>query len=364
MATQTYVKSGSGYTAGVTFDGDDADQVGSDYQVYVSVQHEWGYPIFDRARLTARVEAGSDTISVDDETLFVGGDSVVFLDGTQEAVTVDSVDTGSITFTTALVRGHNAGTNLSLERLADRNSANNYQYELTADDLESSGIHKIKWRIVRSGENTFINQSLTVFRQYIDEGTFFDTYPELETDFGDLFDQMERTIRLTINTVCGQNFEYYPSKLLTVDGTGRNTLPLPMRIESLLGVTLQPTEDITGLVKIQNSSKRYLQLVSVDNTVPSSGIPTSSNPNWGDRSSFDILGNWGWQNIPQEVTDAAGILIADRMNEDSKYTRHGMIEVYMDTHRQRYDSIILGTIGNIEAETLLMDYMLFIIGEI
>jgi len=364
MATQTYVKSGSGYTASVVFSGADADNISGDYQVYVSAQHEWGYPLFDRSKLVSNVIVGDTILAVDDETGFSAGDKIIFQDGTEDCKTVDSVSAGSIVLTTALTRAHNAGTNIGAQRLATRTAANNYEYTLTASDLSSSGVHKIKWNIIQSGVSTFVNQNITVYRQYIDEGQFFDTYSSLETDFGDLFDVHERIIREVINTVCGQTFEYYPTKTISVEGTDSNKLHMPLRVEHLLEVMLGTEEDISSLVQIQNASRHYLQLLPYDGTISNGPPRVSKKPTFSEDAIFNVKADWGWEVIPDEITQAAGILIADRMNDDTAYTRHGIVETYMDTHRIRYDATILGTTGNIEADMLLMDYTLFVIGEI
>ena len=48
------------------------------------------------------------------------------------------------------------------------------------------------------------------------------------------------------------------------------------------------------------------------------------------------------------------------MNDDSEYRRHGISNVSMDTVSYSMNPNFYESTGNIEADVLLMDYMLFI----
>jgi hypothetical protein len=64
--------------------------------------------------------------------------------------------------------------------------------------------------------------------------------------------------------------------------------------------------------------------------------------------------------VPENVKQAADILIADMMNNDSEYRNHGLTRVEMDAVTVYMKDNFYDTTGNIEADVLLMDYMLFV----
>lgn len=351
MAIQSYVKRQNEYEVTLEISGADADLIGGDYQVYVSLIHEWGTPVFNHSRLSSDVGSGDTTLQVYDPDQFSVGDRIIFLDGRIESVEISDI-TDSVLTVDALSNAHYSGVFIMIENLATRDSANNYSYAFTGQDLESSGQHKVKWHYIQSGVSTFSDSYLQVYQPYIDSGTFFDLYPELEIDFDDYFDSMERVVRGIIETTCGQTFDYFPSKSLVFDGNGKNALNTGIKINEIIDAYIaEDHSDISDLIHKDNSSEFYLRMYNKNST-------------WNPNLQYEIVANWGWGQVPNNVSMAAAILIADQFNEDSKYPKHGVVEVYMDTHRMRFDSIILGTTGNLDADILLMDYTLFPIGDI
>jgi hypothetical protein len=75
---------------------------------------------------------------------------------------------------------------------------------------------------------------------------------------------------------------------------------------------------------------------------------------------YKVEGDFGWRYIPDNVKQAAILLIADMMNDDSEYRRHGITNVSMDTTSFTLSDNFYESTGNIEADVLLMDYMMFV----
>jgi hypothetical protein len=85
-------------------------------------------------------------------------------------------------------------------------------------------------------------------------------------------------------------------------------------------------------------------------------------PKFMDDIFYIIRGNWGWDSIPSNVTEASALLIADLMSDDANYARRGISRLKMDQYEIQYtDSAAVGT-GNIEADVLLMDYTIYTMG--
>ena len=76
--------------------------------------------------------------------------------------------------------------------------------------------------------------------------------------------------------------------------------------------------------------------------------------------SYKIEGSFGWQFVPNNIEQAADLLLEDMMNDDSEFRRHGIHRVDMDTIQYQVNDKFLETTGNIDADILLMDYTLFV----
>lgn len=79
-----------------------------------------------------------------------------------------------------------------------------------------------------------------------------------------------------------------------------------------------------------------------------------------ENSDYKIEGDFGWRYVPNNVTQAADLLITDMLNDDSEYRRHGITSVDMDNIRFSINSNFYESTGNIEADVLLTDYTLFV----
>lgn len=340
------VQAGTSHVAELKIDGDDADVVDGQYQVYLSVVHEWGTPVGTHSSVTAPVAAGDVSVLTVGDMGLVSGDKLLFLDGNAESVNVVS-NVGGLVNISPTSKRHMKNVKVVKETLATRDSANRYSVHLSPQVLSSSGVHRLRWRYVKSGETYFDEKTIRVVQQYVDKETFFEWYPEL-LEHSEQFEQAEDVVKNIINTFCGQSFEFYNDKALTYSGDGHNKIYLSIRLEDIAAVTLKPSYDITDQVEIDPTSKYYLKAVG--------------NSKFGRDATIEIRGNWGWRFVPSNISQASGILIADMFNEDSAYIKHGVIDAYMDTHRIRFDSTIMGTTGNLDADVLLMDYTLFVLG--
>jgi hypothetical protein len=76
--------------------------------------------------------------------------------------------------------------------------------------------------------------------------------------------------------------------------------------------------------------------------------------------SYKIEGSFGWQFVPNNIEQAADLLLEDMTNDDSEFRRHGIHRVDMDTIEYYTNTTFFETTGNIDADILLMDYTLFI----
>jgi len=75
---------------------------------------------------------------------------------------------------------------------------------------------------------------------------------------------------------------------------------------------------------------------------------------------YKIEGDFGWRYVPNNIEQAADILIEDLMSGDSEFRRHAVTKVEMDVTRYDFRESFYETTGNIDADVLLMDYTLFV----
>lgn len=239
--------------------------------------------------------------------------------------------------------------------------------------LNSAGKYKADFTYTVSGTSYTQSQYINVYTPYLDIDTFFTDHPDLETDYYEKFDKMEKRVRNIINTFCGQSFDYYPNKYIEISGSGKNTLHLPYPINTLTKVTVNTGDEdqtvihdstdatINNIEKTKEphnfNSSYYIQfrrsfLDSVQTLIVAS--------RFDEGDDYKIEGDFGWRYVPDNVVQAADLLLEDMMNGDSDYRRHGMKTVDMDILKYDTKDSFYESTGNIDADVLLMDYTLFV----
>ena len=241
--------------------------------------------------------------------------------------------------------------------------------------LNSSGRHRADFTYTIGGTSYTQSQYINVYTPYIDSDTFFEDHSELETDLSDKFDKMETKVRNIINTFCGQQFDYYPNKYIELQGSSKKTIHLPIPIVNLRKVTVNVGDSDEAVVhdyldsslnniektkEIHNfNSSYYLQYKKsfIDSVQTAISISRFNN-----NDDYKIEGDFGWQFVPNNIEQAADLLLEDMMSDDSEYRRHGIYRVDMDTieYETKKDVTFYESTGNIDADVLLMDYTLFV----
>lgn len=239
--------------------------------------------------------------------------------------------------------------------------------------LNAAGRYRADFTYTVSGTSYTQSQYFNVYTPYIDIDTFFEDHPDLEEDNYEKFEKMEKKVRNIINTFCGQSFEYYPNKYLEVMGTGKNSLHLPNPITTLRKVTADPgTNDETVLHDYEDATMNHIEKIKEPHSFGSSyylqfrkSVLDSVNVlllvNRFDRQSvYRVEGDFGWRFVPNNIEQAADLLLEDMMNDDSIYRRHGIHTADMDVLRIQTGQNFYESTGNIDADILLMDYTLFV----
>ena len=239
--------------------------------------------------------------------------------------------------------------------------------------LNSAGKHRADFTYTISGTSYTQSQYINVYTPYYNADTFFDDHPELEDDYYDKFDFLEKKVRNIINTFCGQSFDYYPDKYFILNGNGKRTLHLPIPITSLSKVTLNiGDDDETVLHDVTDATLNNIEKMREPTNFNASYWVQWKNSwldsiqtllvstKFNENDDYKIEGDFGWEYVPNNIEQAAELLLVDMMTDDSEYRRHGIHSVDMDTLRYTTKSTFYETTGNIDADILLMDYTLFV----
>lgn len=240
--------------------------------------------------------------------------------------------------------------------------------------LNSAGKHRADFTYTISGTSYTQSQYINVYTPYYDADTFFDDHPEYEDEWYDKFDTLEKRARSVINTFCGQSFDFYPDKYFILNGNGQKTLHLPIPIITLNKVTMNIGDtDETVLFDIDDATLNNIEKSrepfrfnstywiqwkdSWLDSVQTILVSTKFNRN----DDYKVEGDFGWQFVPENIKQASELLILDLVDTDSDYVRRGISSIDMDILKvQFHDSILESTTGNLEVDTLLMDYTLFV----
>jgi hypothetical protein len=239
--------------------------------------------------------------------------------------------------------------------------------------LNSSGTHRAEFTYTVGSTEYTQSQYINVYVPYTISDDFFDEYPELIDTHEDVFEKYELRARNIINTYCGQTFDYYPNKSFTIDGNNHNRLHLPYPITTLRKVTINDGDTDAEVIH-DSSDENLLNMEKVrqpgnfESTYylryRANIIQTNSSRIYGKKfrtdSDYKIEGDFGWRFVPSNIKQAANLLIADLMNDDSEYRRHGISSISMDTTSFNMSPNFYESTGNIEADVLLMDYMMFV----
>lgn len=240
--------------------------------------------------------------------------------------------------------------------------------------LNSGGKYRADFTYTISGTQYTQSQIISVYTPYILYDEFFEEHPELEESFGQNFDKYERQVRNIINTFIGQTFDPYYNKTILVEGRNSKTLHFPLPIFNLTKVikdvgldeetVIHDSTDaqLNNLEKVKNQPFNFNSSYNIKwraSVLDSLNAFLFTNV-FSATTTYSVRADYGWQYVPENAKQAASLLIADMLNDDSMYRRHGFYAVDLDIVKLQSKQSFYESTGNIDADTLLMDYTLFV----
>jgi hypothetical protein len=224
---------------------------------------------------------------------------------------------------------------------------------------DSMGVHKVQWLFGASVVSTVF---YSVFMPLIDSNQFLEENPELEA-FEDFIPKFERQVRHIIQNYTGRKFGPYYSKSMSIQGDGGDTLYLPVPVNSLSSVENNYGDNITELVEVCPNDHHLLQRSARFRGVQY--YETKRDVFWNqyelfnERYNFIITGDWGYDYVPTEVSEAATLLIKGSLSDDdiSEMRASGVFQMQLGDFMLKLNADQWGTTGNALADNLLASYV-------
>lgn len=233
----------------------------------------------------------------------------------------------------------------------------------------SIGVHKLEWF---NNTTKLKTEHYDAVLSFTSASEFFGEYPELESE-EDRFTAKERIIRRVIESYTQQKFGPLLNKTLTLEGQGSDELALPNRLLKLISVEDNIGTIFTDIVERSPNSEYFIQRKSDyiggrftrasywDEDIKREVTRDIYNL-FSARYNYIVTGNWGWDYVPIDVSDAAKILIADELNAANELRKQGFTEGQLGDFSYRLAAEYTSTTGNTQADLLLAPYVVVNIG--
>jgi len=234
-------------------------------------------------------------------------------------------------------------------------------------DFNSVGVYKVQWYAedeLWDGTQELVGRPIfyNSYMPLIDTSQFLTENPSLE-DYEDLIPQIERKVRHVIQNYTGHKFGPYYTKYLDIQGDGGDSLFLPVPLLVLRTIENNYGDDITELVEISPNNNCILQRQARFRGSHFYEIKRDVFWNqyemFNERYNFTIFGDWGFEYVPQEVTEAAQILAVDALATDdiADMKSKGIFQLQLGDFQIRLNADQWGTTGNATADNLLAAYV-------
>lgn len=238
-------------------------------------------------------------------------------------------------------------------------SGTTYQYSLNPDTLGSFGTYSLKWQATISDSAFYDFTEFKIEDSYVALADFVAEYPEFDLpEYTARYASIEKMARRIVDTYTGQNFQFIKNKIKKYEGNNREQVFLNARLVSFSSVFIDES-DYTTKVTFDFKSRYYLKLLQ-QYPYPDSRRDDLYPAIFPKRTNIYVTGDWGWPTVPWEIQQATSLLMTDLFNDVKRESRrYGVTRMDQDTLRLHFDPSIFNSTGNIDVDTLLMDFVLW-----
>jgi hypothetical protein len=239
-----------------------------------------------------------------------------------------------------------------------------WHYLLTQDVTNVFDTYAVTWEYETQGYPVVYTEEVIIVKPVVTFGYFNARYPDVELSGPD-FRLLESVARKVIETYCNQTFSKTENQAVTALGMDSDSLPLPRRIIRLdslvvLDDTVDSQEntvsyDVTEYVTFDADDpwaiRRKYRWGLVEGNSPISRRRFFKYPN-----RYRVVGDFGWDSVPQAVRDAASLLIVEYMQPDNKYRQRYVDVIRAGDWRMEFEETGMTTTGNADADAMLSQY--------
>jgi len=240
-----------------------------------------------------------------------------------------------------------------------------FYVQIGQDITNSYEFRSFNWEYEVDGEPVSTpHELLIVVNPYITFSQFESRYPSTHIS-RDEFMLIEPTVRKVIERYCNQTFSKEESTGYVVLGQNSDTLHLPKQIIDLNAVEVMDPHidaggneipyDIVEYVTFDENNRWAIRR-RTSHAVERSLTPTNRHSFFRYPKRYRVVGDWGWDTVPGDVSHAAAILVNDYSFPDAKYREKYVKNFRFGEGRMEFGATGDETTGNANADMILSAY--------
>lgn len=218
---------------------------------------------------------------------------------------------------------------------------------------------RIVWSFSVNGESATVEHDYQVVTPFATVDTIRNsmTVPANKTD--DQIKRIERRVRKRIQGITRQSFGRW-SGVKTIIGRGETKVPLPDRVITLNSVTGPYSVNVTGYSLRNDGWWLEVSPLAPDGDWVFTNViadPTDMYGGFADDIEYQIDALWGYYDVPDDIQEAALLLIEDQLCPSSEFRNKYLESVtYADTDLE-FSSMAWAGTGNALVDELLRPYV-------
>lgn len=228
-----------------------------------------------------------------------------------------------------------------------------YKYLLDPNDNGTLDKFKVTWTYTVDGEPFTKTQFYDVVVPYTSASEFRSEFSEFSSKTDAEIYHKEKLARHIINTFCHQSFDFELDVTKKVEGNDSQKLLLPKRIYTLSEVLISNEEDITDTLEIYTD--HHLRRTDIDDEFDERrnlfGLDY-----FRKHTYYFVTGDWGWEYVPDDISKATNLLIADYFGDDSLLRQHGVFQATIGDEQYYFNNDLWNTTGNYDVDMLISNY--------
>lgn len=252
-----------------------------------------------------------------------------------------------------------------------------YSVNLDAGEVLTTRTILITWDYFVSGVGLMRTDIVNVARPYFEADDLWEQFPEYgpggENELSiDEVKLIERQVRIRVDAYCRQSFQDFGLDTIRFKGAGSNELQLDRRIYKLESVTsgelILFNRDINGDIDVNlvdwieefpetvTKSQQSYQVTRYEEDPVASGLYRTRSLFKNNRV-YEVEARFGWKYLPLNVHQASILIANDMLCMEDVYRSKGVTVLRSSDYRIEFGGNHRSTTGNVDADTMLENYI-------